>query len=193
IESGWNNYSVKPDKFITTANLGVGLSGPINGFMSRVQGMAIGNYEFKQVVTAFPDSSSAMNKIINTKRDGSIGTDLLKRFIIWFDYRQGYIYLKPNYNFKQPFEHDMSGLEYSAVGDNFRRIIVCRVEPGSAADLLGIEKDDEILAINFKEVGRMTLQEIDEIFRSKNDRTLLLEIMRKQNIAKVLLTLKRRI
>ena len=193
MENGWNNCSEKPDKFIPTANLGVGLSGPINGFISRVQTMAIGSYQFNQVITAFPDSSSALNKMINTKRDGSIGTDLLKRFIIWFDYPQGYMYLKPNYKFNLPFEHDMSGLEYYAVGNNYRRIIICRVEPGSAADLLGIEKDDEILAINFKEVGRMTLQEIDEIFRSKNDRTLLLEVMRKQSIAKVLLTLKRRI
>ncbi|RYE06675.1 MAG: peptide-binding protein, partial [Sphingobacteriaceae bacterium] len=193
IANGWNNCGEKPNKFIAAANLGVGLSGPINGFMSRVQAMEIGSYQFNKVITAFPDSSSAMDKMANTQRDGSIGTDLLKRFIIWFDYRQGFIYLKPNCNFKQPFEHDMSGIEYYAVGNNYRRIVVCRVEPGSAADLLGIEKNDEILAINFKEVGHMTMQEIDEIFRSKNDRTLLLEVARNQNIAKVLLTLKRRI
>ena len=193
LENGWNNCGEKPDKFIAAANLGVGLSGPINGFMGRVQAMEIGSYQFDKVVTAFPDSSSAMDKMANISRDGSIGTDLLKRFVIWFDYRQGFIYLKPNSNIKQPFEHDMSGIEYYAVGNNFSRIIVCRVEPGSAADLTGIEKNDEILAINFKKVGHMTLQEIDEIFRSKNDRTLLLEVMRDQSIAKVLLTLKRRI
>lgn len=193
IENGWNSTGKMPEKYIAAANLGVGLGGPISGFMSRVNAMEIGNYQFSQVITAFPNSGSAMDKLIDTKRDGTIGIGLLKRFVIWFDYQQGYLYLKPNYNFKQPFEHDMSGMEYYAAGDQYRRIIVCRVEPGSAADLLGIEKNDEIIAINFKEVGHMTMQEIDEIFRSKNDRALLLEVMRNHSIAKVLLTLKRRI
>ncbi len=193
IENGWNGNSTMPEKYITAANLGVGLSGPINGYMSRVEQMAIGSYQFHQVITAFPDSCSALDKVFSVKRDGSIGIDLLKRFVLLFDYQQGYLYLKPNYNFKEPFEHDMSGMEYYAAGNNYSRIIVCRVEPGSAADHLGIEKDDEIVAINFKDVGRMSLQEIDEILRSKNDRTLLLDVMHRQVFARVLLTLKRRI
>lgn len=193
IENGWNNTAAMPEKYITAANLGVGLSGPINGYMSRVNEMAIGNYQFQQVITAFPDSCSATDKLFSVKRDGSIGIDLLKRFVILFDYRQGYLYLKPNYTYKQPFEHDMSGMEYFAAGNDYRRIIVCRVEPGSAADRLGIEKGDELLAINFKDVKRMTLQEIDEILRSKNDRTLLLQVLHRNIQATVLLTLKRRI
>ncbi len=193
IENGWNGNTGMPEKYITAANLGVGLSGPINGYMSRIEQMAIGNYQFHQVITAFPDSCSALDKLVSVKRDGSIGIDLLKRFVILFDYQQGYLYLKPNYNFKEPFEHDMSGMEYYAAGNDYRRIIVCRVEPGSAADRLGIEKDDEIVAINFKDVGKMSLQEIDEILRSRNDRTLLLEVMHRQALARVLLTLKRRI
>lgn len=194
IESGWNCNGTMPDKYITAANLGIGLNGPINGYMSRIEFMEIGNYKFNQVIAAFPDScSGATNKLLAVKRNGSIGIDVLKRFVILFDYQHGYLYLKPNYTFKEPFEHDMSGMEYYAAGNDYRRIIICRVEPGSAADKLGIEKDDEILAINFKEVSRMTLQEIDQILRSKNDRSLLLEVMHHQMQATVLLTLKRRI
>lgn len=193
IESGWNSNGTMPEKYIAAANLGIGLSGPVNGYMGRVNQMEFGSYRFQQVITAFPDSCSALSKLQTVKRDGSIGIDLLKRFVVLFDYRQGYINLKPNYAFKQPFEHDMSGMEYFAAGTGFRRIIICRVEPGSAADLLGIEKDDELLAINLKEVSRMTLQEIDGILRSKNDRTLLLEVLHHNVPSKVLLTLKRRI
>jgi hypothetical protein len=193
VESGWNNNGSMPEKYIAAANLGVGLSGPVNGYMSRVELMEIGNYKFKRVITAFPDSCSVMSKLASIKRNGSIGIDLLKRFIVLFDYQQGYLYLKPNYNFKDPFEHDMSGMEYYAAGDDLRRIIICRVEPGSAAALVGIEKDDELLAINFKEVSRMSMQEIDNILRSKNERTILVEVMRQNVSAKVLLTLKRRI
>jgi hypothetical protein len=193
IENGWNSSNSMPDKYIITANLGIGLNGPINGYMSRVSQMEIGGYQFQQVITAFPDSCSAINKLVSVKRDGSIGIDLLKRFVVLFDYRQGYLNIKPNYAFKQPFEHDMSGMEYYATGNNYNRIIVCRVEPGSAADRLGIEKNDEILAINLKDISRMTLQEIDEILRSRNDRTLLLEVLHNNVAETVLLTLKRRI
>jgi len=193
IENGWNSSTTMPDKYITAANLGVGLSGPINGYMSRVNQMEIGDYHFSEVITAFPDSCSAMEKVTAVKRDGSIGIDMLKRFVLLFDYQKGYLYIKPNSNFKEPFEHDMSGMEYYAAGSDYRRIIVCRVEPGSAADELGIEKDDEIVAINFKDVSRMNLQEIDEILRSRNNRTLLLEVMHQNTLSRVLLTLKRRI
>ena len=193
VESGWNNSGGMPEKYIAAANLGVGLSGPVNGYMSRVDLMEIGTYKFKQVIAAFPDSCSVMGKLDAVKRNGSIGIDLLKRFVVLFDYRQGYLYLKPNYSYKEPFEHDMSGMEYYAAGAGLNRIIVCRVEPGSAADLLGIEKDDELLAINFKAVSHMSLQEVDDILRSKNERTLLLEVLHHNVQAKVLLTLKRRI
>ena len=87
----------------------------------------------------------------------------------------------------------MSGLEYYAAGDNFDRIIISRVEPGSAGDEIGLERDDEIVTINFKPVSKMTLEEIDDIFKSKNDRSLLLDVYHDKKMDKVVLTLKRRI
>jgi C-terminal processing protease CtpA/Prc len=67
------------------------------------------------------------------------------------------------------------------------------VEPGSPGYDVGLEKDDEIVFINFKPVAKMSLEEIDEIFRSKEDRSLLLEVYHDKKYDKVILTLKRRI
>jgi C-terminal processing protease CtpA/Prc len=72
-------------------------------------------------------------------------------------------------------------------------VIISRVEPGSAADEIGLERDDEILSINFKPVKNMTLEDIDRIFKSQNDRSLLLEIYHDKTTDRVILTLKRRI
>ncbi|HMG10622.1 MAG TPA: PDZ domain-containing protein, partial [Mucilaginibacter sp.] len=108
-------------------------------------------------------------------------------------YAHNTMYLKPGSKFREPFEHDMSGLEYYAAGDNFDRIIINRVEPGSAADEIGLERDDEIVTINFKPVSKMTLEEIDDLFKSKNDRSLLLDVYHDKKLDKVILTLKRRI
>jgi C-terminal processing protease CtpA/Prc len=87
----------------------------------------------------------------------------------------------------------MSGIEYYAAGDDFKHIIVSRVAAGSPADEVGMEKDDEITAINFKPVREMSLEEIDGIFKSKDNRNLLLEVFHDHRYDRVILTLKRRI
>ncbi|HWZ16778.1 MAG TPA: aspartyl protease family protein [Mucilaginibacter sp.] len=179
-----------PDKFIA-ANLGVGLTGPINGFISRVKELEIGKYRIKNVITSFPEEK--INAGPSEQRDGNLGMEVLKRFSLIIDYPDSCIYLKPGPNLNEPFEHDMSGLEYYGTGDNFNRVIISRVEPGSAADEIGLEKDDEIIAINFKRVSSMTLEQIDALFKSRDQRSLLLEIFHDKRLDQVIITLKRRV
>jgi len=178
------------DNFIP-ANLGIGLNGLISGYKGRVEEMELGKYKLKDVLTAFPENDKRQSKII--KRDGNLGADILKKFTIIFDYADSALYIKPALNFKMPFEHDMSGLEYYGAGENYKRIVVDSVEPGSPADEVGICKDDEITAINFKPVAEMSLEQIDELFKSRNNRNLLLEIYRNKVRERVIITLKRRI
>jgi len=174
------------------ANLGVGFSGPINGFISRISAIELGKYKIRNVISSFPQDDS-VKKYLNVKRDGNLGIGLLKKFTVVFDYHGGNIYLKPGPNFKEPFEQDMSGLEYYADGDGFKRIIISRVEPGSAGDKIGLEKDDEIVSINFKPIANMTLEEVDNLFKSQDDRSLLLEVYHDKKYDNVIITLKRRI
>jgi hypothetical protein len=183
------NYN--PERCIT-ANLGMGLSGPISGYISRITQMQLANYKVSNIIASFPDFNELSSKL-SVDRDGNLGIDVLKRFNIVIDYQSNALYIKPNYNFKQPFEHDMSGLEYYADGNDLKRIIINRVETGSAGDDIGLRKGDEIVSINFKPVAKMSIEEIDGIFRSRNDRTLLLEINHDKQLDRVILTLKRRI
>jgi hypothetical protein len=179
-----------PKKFIA-ANLGVGLTGPVNGFLGRVKEIDIGKFKIKDVITSFPGGEQY--KALAVKRDGNLGIGILKRFDVIIDYPDSIIYLKQGPSFKTPFEHDMSGIEYYSAGKEFNRIIISRVESGSPADLIGLEKDDEILAINLKPVAKMTLEQIDSLFKSQADRSFLLEIYHDNRKDDVILTLKRRI
>jgi PDZ domain/Aspartyl protease len=182
-----------PQKFII-ANLGVGLTGPISGFLSRIDEVDLGKYKMKKVISSFPnDYDEETLKSLSIPRDGNVGVGLLKRFTVIFDYHDNGLYLKPNSNFDEPFEHDMSGLEYYAAGDGFKHILISRVEPGSSADEVGLEKDDEITTINFKPVAEMSLEQIDDLLKSKNERNLLLEVYHDHKFDMVILTLKRRI
>jgi hypothetical protein len=179
-----------PEKFVS-ANLGIGLTGPISGFLSRVNEVELGKYKLKSVITSFPIENSATTSSI--PRDGNLGMGILKRFTIIIDYPDSVLYLKPTADLNLPFEHDMSGLEYYSSGENYTRVFISRVEPGSAGDEVGLEKDDEIVAINFKSVKDMTLEHIDALFRSQSDRSLLLDIYHDKKLDRVVLTLKRRI
>ncbi|MBS1527793.1 MAG: aspartyl protease family protein [Bacteroidetes bacterium] len=183
-----------PQKFII-ANLGVGLTGgAITGFLSRIDEISLGKYKLKKVITSFPnDYDEDVMKSLSIARDGSIGVGLLKRFTVIFDYPDNALYLKPNAYFDDPFEHDMSGIEYYAGGPDLKHIFISRVEPGSPADEVGLEKDDEITAINFKPLAEMTMEQIDDILKSKAERNLLIEVYHDHRYDRVILTLKRRI
>jgi hypothetical protein len=175
---------------LINANLGVGLNGLISGYKGRIKQMQLGKYSIKNVLTAFPDVDK---RSLVIPRDGNMGVDVLKKFTVIFNYSGNVMYIKSAAGFKDSFEHDMSGLQYYASGDGYKHVFIERVEPGSPADEAGICANDEITAINFKPVATMTLEEIDGLFKSQNNRSLLLNIFRNEISERVIITLKRRI
>jgi len=181
-----------PVNFVA-ANLGMGLTGPVNGYISRVAEIELGKYKLKNVITSFPDMAYLKTQVNVTPRDGNLGIGLLKRFTIVLDYAGKAMYIKPGPYFKQPFEHDMSGMEYYFGGADFDHLIIGRVEPDSPAYNVGLMPNDEITSINLKPVGKMSIEEIDDIFRSKDGRNLLLHVSRNKSFDSIILTLKRRI
>ena len=180
-----------PQNFIS-ANLGIGLTGPVTGFISRIDELNLGKYKLKDVITSFPDYD-IKKEIPIVPRDGNIGIGVLKRFTIIIDYANGAFYIKRGQNFNAPFEHDMTGMEYYFDGLDFGHLIIGRIETGSAADIVGLKQDDEITAINLSPINKMSIEQIDGLFRSRNGRNLLLEIYREHKYSRVILTLKKRI
>ncbi|MET4010809.1 hypothetical protein ABIB62_000620 [Mucilaginibacter sp. UYP25] len=173
------------------ANLGVGLNGPISGYLSRVKDIDMAGYKIKNIITSFPDKDY-VERTASVPRDGNLGIGILKRFNLIFDYTNGLLYLKANEKFGLPFEHDMSGIEYFMAGENLAHLIIGRIAPGSPADEIGLIKDDEITSINFKPISKMTAEEIDSYFKT-SERSLLLEIYHDKKYDRVVINLKRRI
>lgn len=189
----WEGASfVVPERNIS-ANLGVGLSGTISGFLSRVPSIKLGKYDLNNLICAFPDYESVAAKVYSVQRDGSLGNNILKRFNVLFDYSRQIMYLKPNYMFKEPFEHDMSGIEILTDGPDYDKIMVHSVVAGSAADLAGLEANDRIISINFKKANELGIEQINNILRSKDGRQIVFEIENAKGAKFVILALKRRI
>ncbi|MFN8344088.1 MAG: aspartyl protease family protein [Spirosomataceae bacterium] len=160
---------------IVKAQLGVGLAGVINGHIGRLSKVRIGQYELKDVITTFPDSSAFGMKITAQapQRDGNLGGELLSRFKVTFNYEEGYIVLKPNKKrFNERFEHDMSGMDVRAKGKGLRQYFVENVIEGSPAFQAGLQEGDELLFINSESVDELNLSEIYRLFQRKEGKEM---------------------
>ncbi|MES2812750.1 MAG: aspartyl protease family protein [Bacteroidota bacterium] len=91
--------------------LGRGFSGDIFGKRSRIQSFTIGSLTLDNPTTSFPNLSSLKGATLVEGRKGSIGSGIIKRFNVLFDYRNSKMYLKKNKEFGAPFNYNMSGME----------------------------------------------------------------------------------
>lgn len=111
----WLFEHTKPE-IVTPINhfndiLGEGLSGSIYGNRSRISTFKLGSFKIEQPTVSFLDSISTKNARMYKERNGSIGSNILKRFIVWFNYANNTITFKKNGSFKKGFNYNMSGLD----------------------------------------------------------------------------------
>lgn len=175
------------------ANLGMSLSGEIKGHMGRIPKFYIGDYTFNQVVAGFPDFEYISKRIDLRNRNGNLGGEILRKFNVQFNYREGFISLKPNVNRKKPFQHDMVGMVVFLEQNEFERVFIGGVDEGSPAEKAGFLLRDEIISIDFKPITSYTLNDINELFKSRPGRKLLFEIHRNNRILFKFVQLEKRI
>jgi predicted aspartyl protease len=181
-----------PDK-VLRAQLGRGLNGIINGNLGRIPMLRVGKFEMKNLVASFPDSSSYRLKHTTlTERQGSIGCEFLRRFKVTFNYRDQYIVLKPiNRRMKEPFEHNMSGIEIMAKGEDFHEFTIDKVVENSPADDAGLQEGDRVIFINNKSSKEITISEIYKLFQKGDGKLLNLVVKRGNGIILATVNLRR--
>jgi hypothetical protein len=172
--------------------LGTGLSGTIMGFVGRIARFQLNKFVFNNMLTSFPDHADVAAKV-QVGRNGNLGNEMLKRFNLIVDYSRSRLTLKPNASYKEPFEHDMCGLELVASGQTYNRFIVAKVEPGSPAEEADIQPGDEILFIENTAASTLTLTRLDRYFRSRDGQRLMLVLSRDNQLIFRFVTLRRKI
>jgi hypothetical protein len=158
-------------------DLGRGLTGTVKGFLGRVTTMKLGRYSLRSVLTSFPNTGDVHSRV-DVPRNGNVGYELLKRFSLVIDYPHQRLLMRPNTRFRDPFEHDMCGIELLAAGPNYRRYLILRVMPNSPAAAAGLEAEDELLSINFLPVEAFTHTQLDRMQHSEDGRSLLMVLRR---------------
>lgn len=104
--------------------LGQGFNGDIFGKRSRIHGLYIGDFTFKKPLTALPDEFSIQSLKIVPDRKGSVGSEILRRFTIIFNYPENKIYLRKNKHYSDPFLFNKTGLDIQHDGMSWEKDLV---------------------------------------------------------------------
>ncbi len=182
----------RPEKLIR-AQLGRGLNGVINGSLGRIEGLRLGRHQLQNVIASFPDSSSFGMRIVNTTdRQGNVGCELLRRFMVTFNYPEQYIVLKPVKRLlRETFEHDMSGLELRARGDQFKTFYIEKINDDSPAQQAGLQEGDELLFVNNELASTLAISDVYKALQRGEGRAVTLVVRRGGGIVVANLTLRR--
>ena len=113
--------------------LGEGLSGTIYGNRARIPKMTLGSFEVLRPTVSFLDSISTLQARKFETRNGSIGSNILKRFKLWIDYPNKNLMLRKCAALSGGFEYNMSGLDIVYNGEE----LVKEIDPEKVINYSG--------------------------------------------------------
>ncbi|KQS91824.1 peptide-binding protein [Chryseobacterium sp. Leaf394] len=128
--------------------LGRGFNGDIFGKRSRIHNLYLGKFKFEKPLIAMPDEYSIQNLNLVKDRKGSIGSEILRRFTVAFDYKNEKLYLKKNRNFDDPFHFNMSGIDFKQDGMQWEQDLM-HIETKKNTNLQGTEVINNALQYKF--------------------------------------------
>lgn len=171
------------DDFIHPENshftfLGFGLNGEIFGEISRLQSLELGGFKLNQPIVSFPDSASIVSATEMNFRNGSVGSEVLRRFDLIIDLPNNKLHLKPNSNFREHFTQNLSGMELLSPYSSLPIYVVENVRIDSPAWNAGLREGDEISSINDISTSKLELNEIYQILQSRPNRKILIRAFR---------------
>lgn len=136
-------------------------------YEGRVMSFGFGSIQFENLPIGISQAKHGIQH--NKKVAGIIGNNLLKRFNITYDYKNHMIYFEPNKLRDKSFTVNASGLNLQ-MNKALDKILIHRVYEGSPAEQAGIQEDAELISVNGKDAGSYTLPELNELFKSANEK-----------------------
>ena len=170
---------------LVVGNLGIGLGGKVEGYVSRIDKLSIGTIPIKNPICFFQEIRTDSLSKKKLHREGILGTGILSRFEIFIDYLNQELYLKPNRSFRKPFKYDRSGLILYSFGPELNRFFIRSIIPNSPADLAGLKVGDEIKKIGLFKTKYFTLQKLTNKLSGRVGKNIRLIIEREDQKMKI--------
>lgn len=169
---------IKLPKEHIESELGRSLGGDLYGFVARTRLLQIGNIRFSDLLTSFPEETEFSYVIKESGRQGSVGSEVLGRMTLIFDYTRDKMYMKKASTYATPFEFDMSGVTPRIVIGEEKIIYASQVRENSPAAIAGLEARDEFVKINKIPVDFWELPDLIKLLRSEEGKEIFLEVRR---------------
>jgi len=139
-----------------TVTDGWGVGGPSRSYVVRAHALALGPVVIRGPVASL--SAAARGVFSDPSYDGNIGSGLLKRFAVTFDYTRRMIYLRP---LARP-DPDVGGFDRTGLWLNLGSggLEAMDVAPDGPAAEAGLRKGDVLTAIDGSDVTRQSLSDV---------------------------------
>jgi len=140
-----------------------GLGGETKLLVSRATSFTLGSSVIRApIVYVSQDTDGAL---ASSEYEGLIGSEILRRFKVIFDYARRRLILERNSHFDEPIEYDMSGISFRAYGNDFRTFRIFQVLEDSPAAKVGLRVGDVLGSINGVPSSRLTLEQIVQMLK----------------------------
>ena len=166
-----------PENHIETF-LGRGLSGDLYGKKGRIGAIWVGPVVLYEPIVAFPDDELVDQLMGKSDRNGTLGGEILRRFNVTIDYPNKRLILRPNNNLKDEFNYNMSGLEVTNPMPGAPIFLVNNILKNSPAYYAGVQENDQIIDLNNTSLKSLTLNDINLLFQSHEDKKIKMEVLR---------------
>jgi hypothetical protein len=158
--------------------IGYSIDGNIEGKIGRIKGMDIGPYNLPDLLVSFPDSQAVSSEGTIQVQNGIIGSELLRRFNLIFDYPDKKIHIIANNAFRDKYQYNISGLDIRMPVPGEHRYIIAGIRGQSRAEGAGIMPGDEILSINGTPASLLSLDEIYKSLQGNHGKKIRMELLR---------------
>ncbi len=166
-----------PENHVETF-LGRGLNGDLFGKKGRIGGIWVGPLVLYEPIVAYPEGELIQQLITTNDRNGTLGAEILRRFNVTFDYPGKRLILKPTGDIRDDFNYNMSGIEVTNPMPGLPIFTITDVRKNSPAYFAGLMENDQILGINGNNSKSLTLNDINLIFQSKEDKKINIKVLR---------------
>jgi membrane-associated protease RseP (regulator of RpoE activity) len=139
---------------------GWGLGGATRGTVARVRELKIGTLGIPDVVVDM--SLPRQGVLSHAAPSGNLGSGLLKRFVVTFDYARQRVFLRTRTDVAQRDAYDRAGLWLNRARTGFR---VEGVVAGSPAAAAGLLPGDHVVAVDGRPWASLELHALREMLR----------------------------
>lgn len=141
-----------------------GVGGEGEGLTGRLPAITLGGHELKGPIASLRPDGSGHTSVETSL--GNIGGEILRRFVVTFDYGRNMMYVRPGGAFGEPFEGDMLGALFTARNDSTRALEAVLVQERSPASERGIQVGDVLEKVDGKPVKWTELADLRRELRT---------------------------